>query len=200
MIQARSNPTRLVIYGAGGHGLVVAEAAEAAGYQVVGFIDDAPSQSIITRWPVSTAEEFQEELATYIVAIGENVLRQSATNKLTAEGVKIETVIHPSAHISSSAVIGSGVFVGPRAVVHGEAQIGNGAIINSGVIVEHHCNIGAYVHLAPGSVLGGAVNIEPLTLVGLNATILPQVCIGSQCIIGAGAVIRQNMADGEKSV
>ncbi len=195
MIQAGSHPTRLIIYGAGGHGLVIAESAEAAGFHVMGFIDDSPNQSTITRWPIFKAGEHQEEPATYIVAIGDNEQRHAAIQKLVDRGMKIETVIHPSAHISGSAMIGNGVFIGPHAVIHSESHIDDGAIINSGSVIEHHCHIGACTHLAPGSVLGGGAQIGRFTLVGLNATVLPRISIGSHCTIGAGAVVRKNTSD-----
>ena len=35
---AGQEPKRLIVYGAGGHGLVVAEAAVAAGLEVLGFV------------------------------------------------------------------------------------------------------------------------------------------------------------------
>jgi len=36
--------------------------------------------------------------------------------------------------------------------------------------------------------------------VGIGATILPGVKIGRECVIGAGAVVRKNVADGKTVV
>lgn len=40
MSVAGPSPRRLMIYGGGGHGLVTADTAVAAGFEVMGFLDD----------------------------------------------------------------------------------------------------------------------------------------------------------------
>jgi UDP-perosamine 4-acetyltransferase len=102
-------------------------------------------------------------------------------------------VVHPSAVISPTATIGRGVFVGPLAVVHSRARVAAHAIVNTGAIVEHDCDIGENVHLAPRCVLGGAVRIGANALVGLGAAALPGMTLGSGCVIGAGAVVRNEV-------
>jgi len=44
--------------------------------------------------------------------------------------------------------------------------------------------------------LGRAV-IGELSYIGANATILPGVRIGARCVVGAGAVVTRDVADGE---
>ncbi len=46
--------SELYIYGAGGHGAVVAEVAAAIGHKVVGFVDDDPelAGTAVLRWEV----------------------------------------------------------------------------------------------------------------------------------------------------
>lgn len=106
------------------------------------------------------------------------------------------TVVHPSAFISPTARLASGVFIGPGAIVHSRARVGAHAIINSGAIVEHDCTIGENTHLAPGSVIGGTVTIGCDTLLGLGCRVLPGLSIGKHCTIGAGAVVLATVPDG----
>jgi len=125
-------------------------------------------------------------------ALGPQSLGQSATPFPSAAA----TVVHPSAFISPTARLASGVFIGPSAIVHARARVGPHAIINSGAIVEHDCTIGENTHLAPGSVIGGTVTIGSDTLLGLGCRVLPGLFIGKHCTIGAGAVVLASVPDG----
>jgi sugar O-acyltransferase (sialic acid O-acetyltransferase NeuD family) len=185
----------LVIYGGGGHGMVVADAAAAAGWKVIGFVDDNPRARAAEFRPILEPDSTAATNATAIVAIGDNCVRQRAMARLVETGRELVNVIHPSACVSPLATFGRGVFIGPRAVVNAGAVLGDGAIINSGAIVEHHCHIGAFAHIAPGAVLGGAAQVGALTLVGLGASVLPVIRIGERSIVGAGAVLIGDIGD-----
>lgn len=186
----------LLIHGAGGHGLVVAEAAAAAGYVVVGFIDDAVSEGYLGNHPIVKMEFVDHIDADVIVAIGDPRARRRIQHRHQEAGRSLATVIHPSASISPSARIAVGVFIGPNAVVNTEANLGDGVIVNSRSIVEHHCEVGPFAHIAPGSTLGGGVVVGEQALVGIGASVLPGVKIGSGCTVGAGSVVREDVADG----
>jgi UDP-N-acetylbacillosamine N-acetyltransferase len=190
----------LLVYGAGGHGLVVAAAAEGAGWDVRGLVDDNPAAKPGGPWPLLTTQTLADGKNAVIVAIGDNVQRERLSRQFQEQGGTLATVIHPAACVSRWAVIGRGVFIGPGAIVNAAAEVGDGAIINSGAIVEHHCRIGAYAHIAPGAVLGGSVRVGALTLVGLGARVLPAVGIGERCTVGAGGVVVRDVGDGQTVV
>lgn len=185
----------LVIYGAGGQGDVVAEAATLAGWHVLGFVDDT-----VTRHdgplPMLDAGDPAIADASWHVAIGDNAARQRVARGLAERGRALVPVIHPGANVSRSASIDPGCFVGPGAVVHTNARVGEGSIINSGAIVEHDNQIGSFVHIAPGAALAGRVRIGERTLVGLGARVLPELTLGTDCTIGAGAVVTRDVGDG----
>jgi len=178
----------LVIYGAGGHGLVVAEAAVAAGWTVLGFVDDDDSRKSAGLWSMLDDSVLQARggQVNVIVAIGDNDARQKLTDDLHHQGCKLVTIAHPLAWISPSANIGPGVFIAAGAAVQAEAHIDRGAIINTGAIVEHHGTIGQFTHIAPGVTLGGRVHIGSLTLIGIGATHLHEIRIGNHCTFDIG--------------
>jgi UDP-N-acetylbacillosamine N-acetyltransferase len=184
------NPSQnLLIYGAGDHGLVVAETAVAAGWNVLGFLDDQPSIKQTGRWTVLEESALQHQDAHVIVAVGSNTARRHLCEKLLREKYPLATVIHPSAWISPSAKIGDGAYIGPNAAINAEAQLDDGVIINTGAIVEHHCLIGEYTHLAPHVALGGRVVVGRGCLIGIGTSICPSVRIGNDCTVGAGTVV-----------
>ncbi len=191
----------LVILGGGGHALVVAEAAQAAGDALAGFLDDDPFAPLWTGSPKAARlggmdglELLRDPARAWIIGVGDLDVRRALIARL--EGLPVAAcVVHPRASVSPSAMIGAGVFVGPGAVVHTRARVGDHAIINSGAIVEHECVIGANAHVAPGAALAGRASVGPDTLVGLGARVLPGVTIGARCVIGAGAVVVEDVPD-----
>jgi sugar O-acyltransferase (sialic acid O-acetyltransferase NeuD family) len=189
-----------MVYGAGGHGKVVAEILLAGGQQMVGFLDDDPALtgSLVLGFPVFRAAEWLGKNAGAQVAlgIGNNSQRERAAQQITTFGGQLITAIHPSAIVAGSARIGSGVVIMPTAVLNAECQVGEGVIINTGVIVEHGVKIGRYAHLAPRSVAGGGVAIGEFAQIGIGAVVLPCKRIGDHAVIGAGAVVIDDIASG----
>jgi UDP-N-acetylbacillosamine N-acetyltransferase len=191
----------LIIYGAGGHGLVVAEAAALAGFAVTGFIDDEVEiGSKIRGWRVLGRSGYAFGETAVIVAVGDNASRHKIIQRLDVSHVKLATVIHPIAAVSTSAKIGPGVFIGPMAVINAEATIGSGAIVNSAAVVEHHCSVGEAAHVAPGAVLAGRVTVGARSLIGTGAVVIPLRVIGEDAVVGAGAVVIRDVAVGTKVV
>ncbi|MHB1156951.1 MAG: acetyltransferase [Phycisphaerales bacterium] len=188
-------PHKLIVYGAGGHGLVVAEAAAAQGWVVPGYRDDRLRPG--TRIAAWTVMDHFDDDAHWIVAIGDNAIRRRLLDELQAAGRKLATVIHPTAVVSPSAILDEGVYVGPQAVVQSMTRIGAGTIINTGSIVEHDNVIGDAAHIAPGSVLCGRVTVGHRTLIGAGATVMPGVSIGDDAVVGAGSMVRGNVANGQ---
>lgn len=190
----------LVIYGAGGHGHVVAEAARAAGYPVLGCLDRRAVAPDRTPAPQLDPADPRLAEAVFLVAVGNNAVRRSIAGDLCDQGHSLATVIHPTAFVSATASIGQGVFIGPKAIVNARARIGDGCIINSGAIVEHDGVMGSFAHIAPGAALGGDVEVGQETLLGLNSTVLPRIHVGSRCVVGAGAVVIRRVCDDQTVV
>ncbi|MEM7576342.1 MAG: acetyltransferase [Planctomycetota bacterium] len=195
MTESRHVPepgTPLVIYGAGGHGTVVADAATLAGYRVVGFLDDREQNAVAPAEMLLSQNDPALAGTNFIPAIGDNTARAAVMQKIEQLGGHVVNVIHPAAAVSLNARLGHGVYVAPQAVINPYAVVGDGCIINSAAVVEHHCTLGDFAHLAPGAVLGGAVTIGDHTLIGLGARVLPQRAVGDRCVVGAGAVVTRD--------
>ena len=141
----------LLILGAGQHGRVVKEIAEAtAAYDKIDFLDDAAGDA------VGKLEEYKKLLQKYdsaFPAFGNAKLRQGWMNKLKDAGYKLPAIIHPTAVISPSASIEETVVVGQLAVVNTHSVIGRGTILSAGSKVDHDCRIGICCHIDCGAVV-----------------------------------------------
>jgi len=193
---------KLLVYGAGGHGKVVADILIASGHLELAFIDDSPklAGATVAGLPViGGADELRRELANgqvgVALGIGDNRVRKELAQQLETLGAEILTAIHPSAMISRSAKIGSGTVVMAGVVINADAQLGSGVIANSGAVIEHDVIVGDFAHVSPNSVMGGASSLGSLSHLGLGAVVLPGIAIGNRSIMGAGAVVTREMPD-----
>lgn len=179
----------IYIYGASGHGLVVADIARSCGYEEILFIDDGENE-----YP--TFEEIKEK-NDYPMAfgIGQNNIRNKLFEKILQNGFEIATLVHPSATISSFVIIGTGTVVMPQVVINAKAVIGKGVILNTASVIEHENIIEDFVHISPNTALAGEVRIKKGTHVGIGSNIIQGITIGENCIIGAGSIVLRDIGD-----
>lgn len=192
--------SRLAILGASGHGKVVADTAESCGWKTIEFFDDAwPALCRNGAWDVvgdtAALVASLHEYDGVLVAIGNNQIRQAKLHQLKALGAKLTSLQHPDSTVSRYATLGEGGVVFAGVVVNADAKIGVGAILNTGCSVDHDCQLGACVHISPGARLAGGVSVQELSWVGIGACVRQLVQIGSQVVIGAGAVVVADVPD-----
>lgn len=190
-----------MIVGAGGHGKVVAEAAELSGFRHIVFVDDRyPELKTVGRWAVlgkANSEALKTSAADYfVVAVGDNTLRLGLHNGLRDSGFEPLSIIHPRAVVSVSAKLGQGSVVFANAVINADATVGEACIINTSAVVEHDCVLQEGVHVSPGVNLGGGVVVGRCSWLGIGATVIPYKIIGTKVVVGAGGVVVTDLPDG----
>ena len=191
---------RLGIIGAGGHGKVVADTAERAGWSKVVFFDPrfGPSEQTHAHWPLLG---FPEDAQThkcdgYFVAIGNSQARQQWCEWLLDRSLPVASVIDPASTVSQYAMLESGVLVVAGAVVNADAHIAQGVIVNTQAAIDHDCTIGAYSHVCPGATLAGTVAVGEHSWLGIGCQVKQGVRIGSNVTVGAGATVVSDIQDG----
>ncbi|MEH6595628.1 MAG: acetyltransferase [Colwellia polaris] len=187
----------LVIIGAGGHGLVVADCALSLGYyNNIIFLDDCLDKlNANSHWQVSgpTANWVNyRENADFIVAIGSNTIRAKLIAQLVAKQCHLATLIHPTAFVSQHSSISYGVVIFANAVVNIGARIDEGCIINTAATIDHDCHIQAYCHISPGVNIAGGVKVGKLSWLGIGSAVVEYITIAPNTQSGAGAVITKS--------
>src|SRR2546428_7848563 len=110
---------KIILYGASGHGKVVADIVAAiSGVELVGFVDDHVSnqEEMVGRFPVLGGEDVLPGLLRggvegAIVCIGQNHLRLQKAEVLEEMGYKLVTAIHPSAVLAPDVKVGIGTVI-----------------------------------------------------------------------------------------
>ena len=192
--------SRVVVLGAGGHGLVVADIllrAHPPRFEPVGFLDDddALRGTEILGLPVlgdlRALRTVEHDLV--VVAIGDNKARASVFSMLQERGERFAIAVHPSAVVAPDVAIGEGSVIVAGAVVNPGTVIGQNVIVNTAASIDHHGSIGSHVHIAPGAHLGGTVHVGDGTLIGMGATVVPGVRIGDWRFIKASSLVAEDL-------
>lgn len=193
----------LYVIGAGGHGAVVAEAAaESNQWKDVLFLDDNASLETVLDFPVvgSTTEilALADANSEIIVAIGDNRHRLDVCEEILRSGLRLATVIHPSACISKSALLSAGTVVCAGAIINARTKVGRACILNTGATIDHDCELEDGVHVSPGANIAGGVKIEKLAWVGIGASVREGIVIGQESVVGAGSAVVADVARGAR--
>ena len=197
-------PKRIVIWGGGGHGHVVADLLQSiGGWKLEGYLDNLhPPGASIMGFPVLGDADRLDDLIRQgvdhlVVAIGACDARARMLEQARAAGFQTPTLIHPSCVISPSASIGDACVLCAGAIVGAQSRIGEGGIVNTRASVDHDVQLGPFVHVAPGAVLCGFIHVGRETWVGAGAVVRDHLTIGARVMIGAGAVVVKDIPDGQ---
>lgn len=200
-----SNKASIVVFGAGGHALVVADILEQmAQYRIIGFLDDVNHERQGTEFAGATILGGFSDLSALradgvahaIVAIGHCSTRARIAEMLTNAGFTLVSAIHPRACIAGGVEIGPGCVVAAQAAINPGSRLGANVIVNTGATVDHECEIGAAAHIGPGAHLAGRVVVGERAWIGIGCCVSDRVHIGADAFIGAGAAVVRDIPAG----
>ncbi|WP_413287822.1 acetyltransferase [Bdellovibrio sp. HCB337] len=186
---------KVVIFGMGGHGRVVADALKLEGrYELVGFVDRQSSTSSQGK-VLSEPELVASGIKKGVVAIGDNFVRAEISKKILQMIPDFEfvRVFHPRSSVSPSAVIGPGTVVLDGAVVGPFSKVGSHVILNTRSSVDHDGVLGDFASLAPGVTCGGGVVLGEYCAIGLGANLIHNVKLQDHVVVGAGATVLEDL-------
>ena len=190
------SPSNLIIVGAGGHALSVADAALSAGWTVVGFYSpDGAGPASILGPVLSSLDALDLSETAFALGIGTNHLRQTVAEDIGKRfpQTEIVSVVHATAWMSPHATVQSGAVILAHTSVGPGSTVGRGALLNTGASLDHESSLGDYASLGPGARTGGNVSVGERTMIGIQAGILHGVTVGSDCVVGAHSLVNRNL-------
>ena len=150
----------LILVGGGGHCKSVIEAAESAGYSILGVLDmpEEVGKKILSTKVIGTDDDIPAyvDQAEFVITVG--FIKNPATriklyNKVKEAGGKLATIIASTAYVSKYAEIGEGTVVLHQAFVNAGAKVGCNVILNTATNIEHDAVIGDHSHIGAGSLV-----------------------------------------------
>jgi UDP-perosamine 4-acetyltransferase len=191
---------KLILYGAGGHGKVVADLVEKLGaFKVAGFLDDSRTGEFYGYPVLGRGEDaallVKKGVKLAIATVGNCLHRKRLHEALSRAGFELAVAVHPSAVVARGAVLGPGTVIMPGTVVGPDVRIGQGCVVNTGAVIDHDCVLDDFVHVGPGASLSGEVRVGEGTLLGTGSSVRQGVSIGCWSMIGVGAAVVSDMPD-----
>ena len=194
---------KIFIWGAGGQGKVVLEILRNSNnFDVASFID---SNKKLQNKNIEGVKVFggksyldalwKKGIKAGIVAVGDNEKRCQIADYLKKRKFKLVNAIHPRAAVATNVSLGTNVTINAGAIISTYSVIEDNVIINTGAIIEHENIIRNGAHIASGVQLAGGIEVGEKTLVGIGATAIQYLKIGKNSVIGAGAVVLNDIGD-----
>lgn len=192
----------LVLVGGGGHCKSVIEAAESAGYSILGVLDmpEEVGKIILSTKVIGTDDDIPAYVgkAEFVITVG--FIKNPATriklyNRIKEAGGKFATIVASTAYVSKYAVIGEGTVVMHHAFVNAGVKVGRNVILNTFANIEHDAEIGDQCHISTGTMVNGDCKVGNNCFIGSQSVLANGITIGDDTIVGAGSLIRKSISE-----
>ena len=187
----------LVIVGAGGFGREVAWLVQDinkqnAEWELIGFVDDkgpgVTEEGTPILGPISDIFHFNP-VPWVALAVADTRTRYRMMQEMLDHGVKLASLVHPSVVMSDFNDIGSGSIICAGTIITTNVKLGRSGIVNLGCFIGHDTVLGDCVSMMPATNIAGEVAVGDGCYFGLNSCAINRKTIGEWSIIGAGAVV-----------
>ena len=122
-----------------------------------------------------------------VLAIGIIEIRRRVAESLASRGGEFLTLIHPTAIVAPTAMIGAGSIVCPYSILSDSANIGRCVLLNYHASLGHDASAGDHAVLSPYASLGGHAHIAEDVFMGLHASVGPGKRVGARSKISANS-------------
>lgn len=190
----------LILVGGGGHCKSVIEAAESAGYSILGVLDlpEEFGKEILSTKVIGTDNDIPAyvDKAEFVITVGfikNPAVRIKLYNRIKEAGGTLTTVVASTAHVSKYATLGEGTVVLHHAFVNADAKVGCNVILNNFVNIEHDAVIGDQCHISTGAMVNGECKVGERCFIGSQSVLANCITIGDDIIVGAGSVVRKSI-------
>lgn len=201
----------IVIIGAGGFGREVQwlierinnarpDGAGKGPWNILGYIDDGVAAGTdINGYRVLGGVDLmasQTDPLSVVCAIGASATRKKVIGKIKSNShLHFPNLIDPSVLASGFIKWGAGNIVCAGSILTVNIQITDFCIINLDCTLGHDAVLNSFVTVYPSVNISGCVSVGECTELGTGSKIIQGKCIGSETIIGAGAVVVKDIPD-----
>lgn len=192
----------IYILGIGRNTVTVMDLAEDCGYTILGLLHynhDRIGEKYFNHTISGCFEDILQRPSldgiNFALSMGNLGIRNNLYNKIINKGGLIPKLIHPSCTISRRSSIGNGVQIMPGSIVQGDSIIGDDTVITINTVIAHSSNVGRHCLISGQVMIGAYSTIGDMTHIGQGSTVVSGKVnkVGDNCILGAGAVLLNDM-------
>jgi len=192
----------IVIVGAGGFGrevyLWAKDSFSKDQYRIKGFLDDNVKTLDgynVEIGVIGSIDKYEiKEKDRFVIGIGTLEIKKQIVEKLIIRGAQFINLIHPTAVIADTAVIGRGNVIAPFVLISNCAKLNDFVVLNVYSLCGHDTRIGKYCTLSPYAAAAGFVVLEDEVYLGTHATVAPGKKVGYKSKISANSVVMRDVA------
>ena len=168
-------------------------------FDIIGFIDNDVEKhgkqymSYNILGGNDAIKDYDKNEIVLINTIAKNTsLRKETTTYFEGLGYRFTNIVHPSVNLRY-VKLGKGVYIQENVILQPNSVISDHVILSCNSTVAHDSFVDKYVFIGPSAYVCGRVNIGEMSYLSVGAKILPELKIGKNCIIAAGAVVTKNV-------
>lgn len=195
---------KIIILGNSGNTPDIIDAIRAThGLECFGILDDDSAQhgessyGVKVLGPLDTASTYTDcHFVNGIHGIGSHKIKDTIIAGTGCPNDRFVSIIHPTAFISPSAVIEDGTVILANVTVCANARIGRHCIVLPNSVINHDVVLDDYVALASSVSLAGCVRVGSLSYIGAGAMVRERLTIGEKSLVAMGAVVVKDVLPG----
>lgn len=130
----------------------------------------------------------------FVLALGNYKVKRIIVGEIKDRGGKFITLIHPTAIVANTAIIGEGNILDPFTIIGPNVKLGDFNLLTSQSIISHDSIVGNFNFFAT-SLLCGYNHVGDDNFFGIRATTQPEISIGNRNVIQAGMIVDKNLED-----
>ncbi|HHV64070.1 MAG TPA: acetyltransferase [Peptococcaceae bacterium] len=196
----------LVIFGAGNLGRETAQLVEDINmdkkqWNLLGFIDDTPEkqgQLVNNHLVLGNMEWLKKKSGSnlwIVCAIGEPRAKYHIIRRLSEFALRYANLIHPNVGLNKTIEMGVGNIICWNTFLSVNTKIGNHVVLNPSCGIGHDTVIDDYSSLYWNVTLAGNVRINQGCELGSKSVVIPKKVVGRWSVIGAGAVVTEDIPE-----
>lgn len=197
--------------GGGGFGREVLDVVDAINaqasapvWQVVGVVDDNPSEENLARLKRRGVEFLggsDQPLnwpspVSYVVGVGNPRVRRVIADRYDHANHRAATLVHPTASHGFEVEIGEGSVVCAGVRLTTNIRVGRHVHLNLNVTVGHDSTLGDFVSVNPLASISGDCQIEDEVLIGVAGVVLNGLSVGVAATVGGSACVVRDVPRG----
>ena len=192
----------IIIYGKGDFAkLVLHYLKSSAHYKVIGFCVDADvlESSSYLDYPLYDIDEVHNFISInevkFFLAVGYSSMpaRAAMFNKIYNKGFELINIFCEGALVDPSVIIGMNNIFMPKVFIEPFSTIGDNNIFWSNTLICHDVKISNHNFFAANTVIGGFCKIGSGNFFGFNATVVDNLTINDNAVLGAASLLLSNI-------
>lgn len=159
------------------------------------FINDGKPERPVEAPLISSIESYEPESGDLMLcAVAAPKVRKQIVRQLERKDTVFTTFVDDRAIVAPGTQVGVGSIILPGVVLGASAKLGEHVHVNFNSSIGHDSILGEFTTLSPSTNIMGEVVSGQRVFYGGSAVVLPRLSVGTDAVVGAGAVVTKDVA------